>query len=647
MIYNKRYERNYVGLIKPTHLRKLINILFFILCCNFTRGQFNTDSLYTDVSLIKDAGTVANKCLVFIDTNNVANPDNILSQPWIKYSSLKQKHFIPAGWVNKTVYFKFTLENTNEIRDTIYFFPGNSFRSITCYKILPSDILQLIKDESKGDGFQPIALAAKEKTSFVIELNFTKRNFNTLYLVMIEKNQLESYQKIFYTLNYSEIIIGYVLCGLLLMMIFFNGANFSLGRKKEFLYNCLYAICMFLLIFFNTYAERRSGVFAGFFMGYFAFALLIIGTVFYIAFTRKFLDTKTNYPLLNKIFIYEEKGLAVLLIGFSIVYFFTNNFWLQTIIENTTKVLILILGIFYIAIGIKQKNKLFNYLVIGNAILIFFSIISFLLILFTVRRAGIFTSALLYYEVGIVCELIFFLLGLTYKNRKVLIEKIKEQEALKLEAEKQIFESKIAVLNAQQAERNRISTDMHDDLGAGVTAIRLFSELAKTRLGKDTVPEIEKISSSANELLNNMNAIIWTMNSSNDLFGNLVAYIRSYAIEYFENTGIKCNITIATDLPEFVVTGDVRRNVFLVVKEALNNILKHAKATEASLVLRREGSGISFFIHDNGTGIDFENLRRFGNGLKNMKQRMIIAGIDFSIENKNGTLITLHASKRN
>ena len=647
MIYNKRYERNYVGLIKPTHLRKLINILFFILCCNFTRGQFNTDSLYTDVSLIKDAGTVANKCLVFIDTNNVANPDNILSQPWIKYSSLKQKHFIPAGWVNKTVYFKFTLENTNEIRDTIYFFPGNSFRSITCYKILPSDILQLIKDESKGDGFQPIALAAKEKTSFIIELNFTKRNFNTLYLVMIEKNQLESYQKIFYTLNYSEIIIGYVLCGLLLMMIFFNGANFSLGRKKEFLYNCLYAICMFLLIFFNTYAERRSGVFAGFFMGYFAFALLIIGTVFYIAFTRKFLDTKTNYPLLNKIFIYEEKGLAVLLIGFSIVYFFTNNFWLQTIIENTTKVLILILGIFYIAIGIKQKNKLFNYLVIGNAILIFFSIISFLLILFTVRRAGIFTSALLYYEVGIVCELIFFLLGLTYKNRKVLIEKIKEQEALKLEAEKQIFESKIAVLNAQQAERNRISTDMHDDLGAGVTAIRLFSELAKTRLGKDTVPEIEKISSSANELLDNMNAIIWTMNSSNDLFGNLVAYIRSYAIEYFENTGIKCNITIATDLPEFVVTGDVRRNVFLVVKEALNNILKHAKATEASLVLRREGSGISFFIHDNGTGIDFENLRRFGNGLKNMKQRMIIAGIDFSIENKNGTLITLHASKRN
>jgi signal transduction histidine kinase len=199
-------------------------------------------------------------------------------------------------------------------------------------------------------------------------------------------------------------------------------------------------------------------------------------------------------------------------------------------------------------------------------------------------------------------------------------------------------------LNAQQQERNRISTDMHDDLGAGVTAIRLFSELAKRKLGENTIPEIEKISSSANELLNNMNTIIWTMNSSNDSFGNMVAYIRSYALEYFENTGIKCRVNIATDLPDFAVNGAIRRNVFLVVKEALNNILKHAKATEVSLVLKKDADIISLLIHDNGIGIDFDNLRMFGTGLKNMKQRMIKSGIQFSIENKNGTLVTLYTS---
>ena len=644
MIYNKRYGRNYVGLTKRIHLRKLINILFFILCFNFASGQSNTDSTGTDISLIKDADTIADKCLVFIDSNNVTTPDNIFSQQWIKYPSLKLKHFIPVAWINKTVYLKFTLENSNDITDTVYFFPGNSFRSITLYKNIPAKSLQLLKDESKDDGFQPMVLSAKEKTSFIVELRFTKRNFNTLYLEIIQKKQLINYQKIFYTINYNELIIGYVLCGLLLMMIFFNAANFRLGRKKEFLYNCCYTICMFWLIFFNTYTERRSGVFASFFMGYLAFALLIIGTVFYIAFTRKFLETKTSYPLLNKIFVYEEKLLLILLVCFSGVYFFIDNFRLQSIIENSTKLIVLAIGILYIIIGIKQKNKLVNYLAIGNAILIFFSIISFLLIVLPVKRAGFFTSALLYYEVGIVCELIFFLLGLTYKNRKVLIEKIKEQEALKLEAEKQIFETKIAVLNAQQAERNRISTDMHDDLGAGVTAIRLFSELAKSRLGNGTIPEIEKISSSANELLDNMNAIIWTMNSSNDSFSNMVAYIRSYVIEYFENTGIKCTIEIGTDLPDFAVNGEIRRNVFLVVKEALNNILKHAKATEVSLVLKKDGERVSLLIQDNGTGVELDNLRKFGNGLKNMKNRMINSGINFSIENKNGTLVTLYSS---
>ena len=83
----------------------------------------------------------------------------------------------------------------------------------------------------------------------------------------------------------------------------------------------------------------------------------------------------------------------------------------------------------------------------GNAILIFFSIISFLLIVLPGRKTGgIFTNALIYFELGIVCELIFFLLGLTYKNRVELIDTIKEQEAMKLAAEKQIFKSKLVTI---------------------------------------------------------------------------------------------------------------------------------------------------------------------------------------------------------
>ncbi|MGB4844855.1 MAG: ATP-binding protein, partial [Ferruginibacter sp.] len=208
--------------------------------------------------------------------------------------------------------------------------------------------------------------------------------------------------------------------------------------------------------------------------------------------------------------------------------------------------------------------------------------------------------------------------------------------------EKQEFETQIAVIKAQQEVRNRISADMHDDLGAGMTTISLYSELAKSKMSDNPIPEIDKISSSANELLNKMNAIIWSMSSSNDSLGNMIAYIRSYALEYFEDTGITCKINIPENLPNIEVIGEIRRNVFLVVKEALNNILKHAKATEVDINLTRVEDGLTLYIQDNGVGIDFEKLRQFGNGLKNMKKRMADFDIEFNIENKNGTLITMH-----
>ena len=113
-------------------------------------------------------------------------------------------------------------------------------------------------------------------------------------------------------------------------------------------------------------------------------------------------------------------------------------------------------------------------------------------------------------------------------------------------------------------------------------------------------------------------------------------------MEYFEDTGVTCKIKIPENLPNIQVIGEIRRNVFLVVKEALNNILKHAKATEVNITLIRVEDGLTLYIQDNGKGINMDSLRQFGNGLKNMKKRMQDIDIDFAIENKNGTLITMH-----
>jgi signal transduction histidine kinase len=621
---------------------KSLTTSFFLFIYVWVGAQSTLSNSPVDISKINDSILITNYCNLYVDSLGTATPSSIPENAWRSFADYNYKNFIPNKWITSKIFLRFSLENTSDSVATVFFLPGNYIRSLTPYKLQSNKLAIAIKNESRKDGFQPFELMPGQKETFVTAFHFTKRSHNYLTPQLIRDHYISQYQKFQYYRNDAQLPLGFMLSGILLMMIFFTCANYLHSGKKEFLYNCFYSVCMFLLVFLTTFLERKGGVFASLFREYFDFMLLACGTVFYIAFTRKFLDTKTNYPLLNTIFINEEKFVLLLLAAFTYIVFLTDSFFTQELLENIMKVIVLAFGIVYIVIAVSKKNKLMNYLAAGNAILIFFSIISFLLILFPLRTGSIFSSSMIYYEIGIVSELVCFLLGLSYKNRIELIEKTKEQEALKLEAERLSFESKLAVINAQQAERNRISADMHDDLGAGVTAIRLYSELAKKKVTNGSIPEIDKISSSANDLLNNMNAIIWTMSSSNDTLDNMVAYIRSYALEYFENTGINCYTKVDEDLPNIPVSGEIRRNIFMVVKETLNNILKHSKAKEVHISLKKVPDGLSLYIHDNGSGIDMNKLRRFGNGLINMKKRMEESNISFNIENKDGTLVTLH-----
>jgi signal transduction histidine kinase len=138
-----------------------------------------------------------------------------------------------------------------------------------------------------------------------------------------------------------------------------------------------------------------------------------------------------------------------------------------------------------------------------------------------------------------------------------------------------------------------------------------------------------------------MNAIIWSMNPGNDTVSSLVAYIRSYASEYLDNFDMDYNINVPAEIPNADVSGVKRRNIFLVLKESINNVMKHAKATLVEINIRFENEQMLVEIVDNGKGIDPEKLNQFGNGLKNMQRRMESIGGSFIILNNNGTTIKL------
>jgi len=624
---------------KPDSLKLLATIVFLLFGYSTGYAQLTPDSTVINIAAIAEAQNINTKVLIYIDSTGNYKPEDALKNEFTPLLKFTNRLTATPEMVPYRYFLKFTIENSDDTARHIYVYPGALFDNITIFKL--NNNPDRLVDSENLSGFKSITLSGKERSSFLVCLKFVKNEISFISTQLINPAYLDTYKMKIENRHMDVKIFGYILSGVLLMMILFMLANLIITFRKEFLYNALYSICMFSLVFLNSYTARTSTPFNNFFLSYLDFLLLVLGTIFYILFTRSFLNTPVQYKLLDKVLKYGMAFITMLLGVYTYLNFFTRGYLPQYWLETVMKLLILILGVCFIVLAIRQRNRLLNYLAAGNAGLVIFSSISLALILATPKLSSLFFSSVFYYNLGIVIELAFFLLGLTYKNRSEIIERIKNEEAMKLETERKDLEAQISIIKAQQEERNRISADMHDDLGAGMTTIRLYSELAKRKLQHIDIPEIDKISSSANELLIKMNAIIWSMSSSNDTLGNMTSYIRSYALEYFENTGINCHIHIPDDLPNVVVIGTFRRNVFLVVKEALNNILKHSKATEVNINLVRIGLDLIFTIHDNGVGIDFDHLRQFSNGLKNMRKRMEDLDITFNIENDNGTFITL------
>ncbi|WP_052731140.1 tetratricopeptide repeat-containing sensor histidine kinase [Spirosoma radiotolerans] len=186
-------------------------------------------------------------------------------------------------------------------------------------------------------------------------------------------------------------------------------------------------------------------------------------------------------------------------------------------------------------------------------------------------------------------------------------------------------------LQGQQKERLRIAKEMHDDLGASLTAIGLLSEVAKTRMGTAIIPEVEKISTISADMVASMNEIIWSLNSKNDSLNGLIAYTRAYASEFIDNTSLSLKTEVNESPKEITIRGADRRNVFLTVKEALNNVVKHAQATQVALRIRPETDRLLIEVSDNGRGFTPTEQTRLRNGLANMQNRMAEAGGTFTI----------------
>lgn len=190
--------------------------------------------------------------------------------------------------------------------------------------------------------------------------------------------------------------------------------------------------------------------------------------------------------------------------------------------------------------------------------------------------------------------------------------------------------------------RSRISRDIHDGIGSGLTKITMLSRQLQAEVG----PQAERIAIASTELVNELGEIVWTVDPRNDDFASFAAYVRNSLGKQFENAPVELNLVIelAPEDARHMLGPEVKRQVILTLKEAVNNALRHANAKEVSVTLSLRKDQLNLVVSDDGKGFDPSKVREGANGLINFRKRAELLNGTVAIDTAaTGTRITLHA----
>ncbi len=226
--------------------------------------------------------------------------------------------------------------------------------------------------------------------------------------------------------------------------------------------------------------------------------------------------------------------------------------------------------------------------------------------------------------------------------------KLSKQLASSLVSLREAQDQLIKTEKEKEAEnvRVRISRDIHDEVGATLSGVALFSEIAKQKMEQhradDAQVYLNHILANSKEMVEKMSDIVWAINPDNDSFERIIAKLQSYAFNLCAGKGINLQLDIDKEVQNDHPVMQVKRNLYLFMKEAINNAVKYSEGKNIFLSLQKQGDIITAEIKDDGKGFDAE-IKNMGNGLKNMKERADSLDAKFTIDSGegNGTCVRL------
>jgi signal transduction histidine kinase len=206
-------------------------------------------------------------------------------------------------------------------------------------------------------------------------------------------------------------------------------------------------------------------------------------------------------------------------------------------------------------------------------------------------------------------------------NRYQLSQKLKEQEL-----------------------RNQISSDLHDDLGSTLSSIDINSRIALLKIDDNNLvaSQLQKIQDNSKSILDSLAHIVWSINPSNDNVQKVISKMKDFASEVFESQGIIFRFKMEEEEMESKINPLIRKNIYLVFKEAVNNCAKYSLAENVEIEIGFKNNWFHLSIRDDGKGFDLHEYGEKGNGIRNMRLRAEQIHGDLTINSQIGRGTSIH-----
>ena len=400
----------------------------------------------------------------------------------------------------------------------------------------------------------------------------------------------------------------YFSLGIIFLQLIYLATNYSLFRQREFLYFLFFSICVTAFLMLRVFPDldpykliKGEEVFSS------LYGCILIALAMYIKFLRIFLDVDLLYPRLNRYYVFFEH----IFIVFGLLIFILGLFEMQ----QYAKIIFFVLYILSIPLALISIIYFGTRKRTINRIMFAGTLIAFIIARFSSRHYSFIRNEqfqLLNFQYLIAAIVILFLflnLGLLYKSKLIYLQNIQLEVQKKSELSQQ---------------RTMISAELHDDLGASLSGIHLNAIMAQKSLHKDlshSDKSLGRIIEDLKSIIQNMGDIIWAINTDKQDHKSISGQLKDFYFDLMDDYNIQCNYHVDENIESQITNIIARKNLLLISKECINNVLKHARATRIDFTIATENDLLILTIQDNGVGMaDTENNFN-GNGLKNMKFR--------------------------